>query len=271
MTYKLIKYYLLFLLTFSLVQVSFSQVNGGARHIALAGADEANNNDIFSLFNNPSGTAQISKSSFGLYYSPFPYGLKELANGNFAFLQPTNFGNFSLGFSTFGFDLFKENKFFIGYSNKILENFLIGFTSYLQNTTIKRYGSSNQLNVTLGGLFILSPSYSVGFSLHNPLRYSNSDYNQQLIYNLGISYFPNYLSSVNFSLNKEIDFPISLRCGVEYQIIKYLCLRIGTHSKPNCYSGGIGINYSFFTINYGVSSHQELGLTHQFDLITRIN
>lgn len=271
MIFKLVKCFCVFLLTFSFVQVSFAQTNAGAKHVALASSDEANNTDIFSIFNNPSGTSNISSRTAGFFYSPFPYGIKELASGNFALTQPTALGNFNVGFSTYGFELYKENKFVLGYSNKILENFLFGFSTYYQTTSIKRYGSSGQFNISLGGLFLLSPNINLGFSLQNPLRYSGSNINQPLIYNLGVSYFPIDLTTLNFSISKEIDFPISLRFGVEYSIFENIFIRIGTHNEPNIYSGGFGINYSLFTINYAITSHQELGLTHQFDVIIDID
>ena len=271
MIFNLIKCFCLLILTFGFMQISYAQVETGARHIALGGSDEANNNDIFSIFNNPAGTSNIASGKAGFFYSPFPFGIKELANGNFALTQPTSLGNFNIGLSTYGFELYKENKFVIGYSNKILENFLFGFTTYYQTAKIKRYGESGQFNFSLGGLFLLSPNINLGFSLHNPLRYSDSEINQPLIYNLGFSYFLMEQTSINFTICKEIDFPISLKFGVEYSILEYINLRIGTHNEPNIYSGGIGINYSLFTIDYAVTSHQELGFTHQFDVIIEFN
>jgi hypothetical protein len=259
------------LLSISFVQITYAQLNAGAGHIALANSDEANSSDIFSIFNNPSGTSSISVRTVGFFYSPFPYGIKELANGNFALTQPTTLGNFNIGFSTYGFELYKENKFVLGYSSKISENFLFGISSYFQTTSIKRYGSSGQFNFSLGGLFLLSPNLNLGFSLHNPIRYSDSHINQPLIYNLGVSYFPIDRTTLNFSISKEIEFPISIRFGVEYSIIENIFIRIGTHNEPNIYSGGFGINYSLFTINYAITSHQELGLTHQFDVIIDID
>lgn len=271
MIFNLIKYYFLFFLSFSYIQVSNAQVSEGSRHIALACSDEANNNEIFSIFNNPSGTSQISVRTIGFFYSPFPFGLKELAKGNFALTQPTSLGNFNLGFSTYGFELYKENKFVIGYSTKILGNFSLGFSTYFQTASIKRYGSSGRFNFSVGGLFLLTPNIHLGFSFHNPIRYTDSKIHQPLMYNLGISYFPIDKTSLNFSLSKEIYFPVSLRFGVEYSIIENILIRVGTHNEPNIYSGGIGINYSLFTFNYAVCSHQELGLTHQFDVIINID
>lgn len=51
----------------------------------------------------------------------------------------------------------------------------------------------------------------------------------------------------------------------------FLILRIGVSSEPDTYSGGFGIVYNFIQADYAVSSHPDLGLTHQFGLIVRFN
>ncbi len=248
-----------------------SQISGGANSISMANSDIAINSDVFSLFKNPAGLALNKNREIGIFYSPFPFGIKELANSNIVYLEPTSFGNFSAAINTYGFDLYKENQLRIGYSNQIVKDLYIGLSLYYHSVTIKRYGSSNQINFSIGSIFLLSDKLSLGFSLHNPLRFNNSKIILPLIYNLGISFEPLVNSFLNFSLTKEINFPLSTHFGIEYPIIKNLHLRIGTQTEPNLYSGGLGISYSLFTFNYAVNSHLELGLTHQFDIIIRLN
>ena len=267
----LIKYLFVFLLILCSSKKIHSQIVSSASSISLAESDIARSKNIFSIFKNPSGFALNDNREIGIFYSPFPFGIKELANGNIVFLEPSSFGNFGIGISTFGFDLYKENQFRLGYSNKIVENLYFGFAAYYHSVSIKRYGSSNQINISLGSIFILSERLSLGFSLQNPLRFPNSQIKLPLIYNLGISYEPLEKSSLNFSITKEINFPLSVHFGVEYPIIDILYLRIGTQTEPNLYAGGLGISYSVLTFNYAVNSHPELGLSHQLDLIIQLN
>lgn len=262
-----LKYFYIGIILLFLSTLYFAQYKPGARQIALAHSDIALSNDVFSLFNNPAGLAQLNSRQIGIYYSPSPFGLNELANGYIAFTEPTNFGNFNIGAMTYGYNLYKENHFIIGYSNHFLNNFLFGFTAFYNTVKIRRYGNTGQINLSFGGLFLLNKIVSLGFSVHNPLRYSSSKLELPLNYQFGISYIPAGLTSLNFSLSKDIDFPFEFHFGVEYPIIEFLILRVGAQNNPTLYNAGIGLSYSYFRINYSFSSHQELGLTHQFDLI----
>ena len=57
-----------------------------------------------------------------------------------------------------------------------------------------------------------------------------------------------------------------MRIGIDYEVIRYLNLRIGAMNEPSSFSAGIGINYSIFEIDYALFNHQDLGFTHQFGI-----
>jgi len=247
------------------------QTNAGARQAALAHSDIAISNNVFGIFNNPSSSANLNSREIGVFYSPSPFGVKELAHGNFAYIEPTSIGNFSIGASTYGFELYRENQFSLSYSTKVTEKILLGITTFYHDVKIDRYGSSGIFNIKFGGIFALNNNLSIGFSLHNPFRFLNSQIELPLVYNLGLSYTPIKNVNINLALFKELNFPVSVRFGIEYPLIKYLHLRIGVQNEPDLYSGGIGIIYTFLNLNYAVTSHPELGLTHLADLIIKLN
>src|SRR5664279_2159419 len=91
-----------FLIIVSIIPVSLGQMNPGAKQIAMANSDVALSDDVFSLFNNPAGLAQLNWRELGLYYSPAPFGLKELANGYIAYTEPLGFGSVGIGAMTYG-------------------------------------------------------------------------------------------------------------------------------------------------------------------------
>ena len=142
------KYSLIFLVIFSCTILA--QFQPGARQIALAHSDVALSNDVFALFGNPAGISQLSSNQVGIFYSPSPFGVKELANGFLAYNQPTTFGNFGVGFMIYGFELYKENRFQFGYSKMFYENFLLGITAFYQSINIKNYGDNGYFNFTVG-------------------------------------------------------------------------------------------------------------------------
>jgi hypothetical protein len=71
----------------------------------------------------------------------------------------------------------------------------------------------------------------------------------------------------NLGFEKDIRYNYSLQFGIEYNLIEYISLRSGFSNEPSRYSAGIGINYSYFSLDYAFFTHTDLGLTHQVGLI----
>lgn len=252
---------------------SAAQVSPGAKQIALSHSDAAQSNDVFALFGNPAGLAQISWREVGIYYSPSPFGINELANAYAAYIEPFSFGNISVGYMQYGFELYKENKIALSFSRNIDNNFFIGATALYQSLSIERYGSDNAVTINLGGLYYLSENTRIAMYAQNLFRATYGKESDQIpfIMGFGASHDFNSLITFNVSVEKEIDFDPSFRFGVEYSLIEYVTLRTGFMSEPSSYSVGLGIHYSFVTLDYAFFSHPDLGLTHQAGIIIDFN
>ncbi len=257
---------ILLLIVFAFFVNSNGQSLPGAEAVALSHSNTASAKNIFSLFTNPAGLSFIEKREIGIFYSPSPFGIAELSSGNFAYSEPTKIGNFSIGILHYGFDLYKENNFTFGYAKKFFNNVALGLTVSYNTVTIKNYGNSGTLNFSLGGNFKIHKNFDIGFSIINPLQNTEQD-NLSPLYNIGLAYYPLEKASVNVAVAKDWNFPFSFRFGVEYPLIKFLFLRLGIQNEPNTFSGGIGIPYSIFKLNYAFTSHQILGLSHYIDII----
>ena len=268
---KITTYFLFILLSIS--AISFGQDLPGARQVALTHSDISYSNDVFSLFNNPAGLALTKQREIGLYYSPSPYGLPELANANGAYCEPTQFGTFSAGFSIFGFELYKQTQIAVGYGRKIYDNFYIGGTAIYQNLTIKNYGSKGSFFLNVGGIGTISDQLGFGFAIENLTRTTVSNDANQIptVFwgGLHLKVVKEFIFSA--ALSKEIGYNPSIRLGVEYSILDFVRLRFGTHNEPNSYAGGFGVIYQFLQVDYAVTKHPDLGLTHQIGLIVRFN
>jgi hypothetical protein len=246
-----------------------AQINPGAKQISLSNSDVALSNDVFSLFNNPAGLAQLNWREVGIYYSPSPFGITELANGYVAYLEPTSFGSLSLGAMTYGFELYRESKLLLSYANRFQKKFFFGFTFNLHTVNIQNYGSDLSYYVNAGVLIYLLDNLRFGFYFDNLNRATFSSDKEQLptIIKAGFSYDALMDLALNFSIEKDIRYKPSFQFGVDYDLIENLSLRIGFSNNPANYSAGIGINYSLFNLDYAVFSHNDLGITHQFGLI----
>jgi hypothetical protein len=253
----------------SLTLSAYSQYNPGAKQISLSNSDVALSNDVFSIFNNPAGLSQMNWREVGIYYSPAPFGLSELANGYVAYHEPTSIGSFAVGGMSYGFDLYRESKFSIAYSYNYLNKFFVGATINYQTVSIQNYGNDGALFFNIGGLAYISNKFRLGFSLQNINRasFGNQDDQIPMVFNTGFSYDVDDELTLNFAVEKDIKYKASLQFGINYDIIEYLSLRTGFSNEPSKYSAGIGINYLMFSLDYAMFTHNDLGLTHQAGII----
>jgi len=264
-----LRYLTITLLSIFIGRASFSQINPGAKQISLSHSDVALSNDVFAIFNNPAGLSQMDWREVGVYYSPAPFGLTELANGYIAYNEPFPFGSISIGGMSYGFDLYKENKILAGFSYNYLNKFFCGIVFNFHTVSIKNYGKANAFYLNLGGLVYLSENIRWGFTIHNLNRatFGKEENQIPMIFSSGFSI--NILDNLSFNaaIEKDIILNASLRFGIEYEIIKNISIRTGFQNEPSLYSAGIGINYSFVGLDYAVFTHPDLGLTHQAGII----
>ena len=248
---------------------AYSQYNPGAKQISLSNSDVALSNDVFSLFNNPAGLSQMDWREVGIYYSPAPFGLSELANGYVAYHEPSSIGSFALGGMSYGFDLYRESKIILGYSYNYLNRFFAGIAVNYQTVSIHNYGNDGAFYLNLGGLAYISNNLRLGFSVQNINRatFGKDDDQIPVIINTGLSYDVIDELSINFALEKDIKYKPSIQFGINYDIIEFLSIRTGFANEPSKYSAGIGINYSMFSLDYAMFTHNDLGLTHQAGVI----
>ena len=267
------KLILIILTCILLMPSNYSQQNPGARQIALSNSDIAQSDDVFSVFNNPAGIGQIRWREIGVFYSPEPFGLSELANAFAAYNEPFNFGSVAIGVMTYGFELYRESKVTIGFSYKNGDNIYFGTAINYQAVSIKNYGSKNSFLFDIGLLAYMTDDLRIGFSYKNITRSSYGFQGDELpvVLNSGLSYQIIKNCNVNIAIEKDIRFPVSPRFGIEYQVIKQLTIRTGYSKEPVRYSFGVGINISIFRFNYALLSHQQLGMTHQIGLIVSFN
>jgi len=247
----------------------FAQFNPGAKQISLSHSDVAAANDVFALFSNPSGLSQLNWREVGLYYSPAPFGLSELANGYVAYIEPFSFGSVALGGMTYGFELYRESKISLGYSYNYDNKFFAGGVINYHSYSIQKYGSKGVFYFNLGGLAYITNDIRWGFAIENINRATLASEDDQIpmVFSTGFSYDVINTFTLNLALEKDIRYNPSVKLGIDYDIIQYISLRAGIANEPSTFSAGVGINYSIFSLDYALFNHQDLGLTHQAGII----
>jgi hypothetical protein len=250
---------------------SFPQSKPGARQVALAHSNISFDNDAFSLFNNSSGLSLVGSREIGFYFSPSPFGIKELSNAYGVYCEPTKFGSLGAGFSTYGFELYRETSIIIGYAKKISNIFSAGGSLLYKNISIKNYGNSSAFILNAGAILSISNEIGFGASLQNLAQSSIGNESDMLPTIISAGFHLQLVEELLFTLGieKETRFKPSLRFGTEYTPIEYISLRIGTSNEPNTFSLGIGIHYNYFHFDYARTNNADLGNSHQFAILIR--
>ncbi len=247
----------------------YCQFYPGAEQISLSNSCTAKEKNVFSLFNNVACLQQINKSELGIYYSPSPFGLKELSNAFIAYADSFSFGRLAVGAMYYGFELYNEEKAVLGYANKIYDGLYIGIALNIHTVSIKNYGKDAAFYLNSGLTVNITDRLLWGFSLSNINKATFGSEKDQIpsVIKSGLSYNPMENLTFTCAFEKETYYTENISFGIEYDIIEILSLRSGFSSRIPNYSGGIGIHYSVFNLNYAFVYHSDLGFTHQTDLI----
>ncbi len=240
-----------------------------ARQEALANSSVAMANDVFAIFNNPGGIAQLKKIQVGAFYLPAPFGFKELSSQFVALELPLGSGNLGVGAMNYGFNLYRLMKLNLTFARSFLNKYFVGCGFSFYSLKISGYGNKTNFTFNLGFVALLRNYLKAGFSISNLFHQSFLKKFKSIptIINFGIAYIPFKSLIVTFALCKDLDYPVSMRVGIEYNLLKYIFLRIGTRNYPDAFTAGIGVKFKWFRFDVAVFTHSYFPLTEQASLI----
>jgi len=247
--------------------VSFAQFENtdiGARQVSLNGAFTSLADNSFAIFYNPSGLGQTKYREFALFYSPAPYGLTDLSTAAITYSEPFKFGTIGAAFKTYGFELYRENTFTASYANDFRKIMYIGANLNIYNLSIQNYNSATAPGIDIGAMAYLAKFLQWGFIGKNITGTKIGESKEKItqVYRTGFTYQPLDYLRIATECEKDVRYPVSIRGGLEYNVIEYIDLRFGAGSEPSVFSAGIGINYDLFSFDYGFSKSEDLGFTH---------
>lgn len=245
---------------------------GGARNLALGRASTALGGDVWGL-QNPASGAAIQESAAGLFASQ-AFGLAELRVAAVAVAHPMPFGTLVGGARTYGFDDFREKVFGIGFARPIpvsaTRHLHAGLALRHTSVSIPEFMSTGTLGVSAGLLVDLVPGLTFGASATNLNRpeLSPADPLESRL-DAGLAFRPHEQALVLAAVSKDIDFPLSVRAGLEVQPVEVLFLRAGFSTEPSRFSGGVGVSLGLLRADIAAEWHDVLGLTPAFELGVR--
>src|SRR6056297_985055 len=242
----------------------------GAKSISMGQAGVALPESEWSIFNN---TALLSTERNTVSFYGFRYiGLSEITDMAAAATVQTKAGTIGAGVHRYGFNLFHENRFLLTYKDR-RDKFHYGLSvSYNHVFQGKDYGSAAAFGLNLGLAAEITESFWMGARATNVNQPSYGDTNEELPRELaaGLSFQPSSSAQITAEIVKDINFPLSFRTGLEFEIFTSFFTRAGISTKPSTYAFGFGYGTERWAVNFALQQHNPLGMSPALDLSIRI-
>lgn len=246
--------------------VLYSQNSMGAKMISMGQAGVALPGSEWSLFSN---SALLPTQQNNISFYRFRYvGIAEITDLAMVANLQTRFGSAGLGIHHYGFNLFSENRYLIGFKSSV-QMFHYGVTaSYYHVSQGGDYGSAGAIGIDIGIAAELMDGLWIGAGATN-LNYptfGKSDEALPRALSMGFSYHLTEKSIISMEALKDVMFPLSLRSGLQVELISSFFARAGFTTNPETYSLGFGFESDRWSVNVGVQQHNPLGLSPALDL-----
>lgn len=220
--------------------------------------------DEWSIFNNIGALATLKDVKVGFTYDAHP-SFKPFNKAAMVFVIPLEVGVAGLGVYRTGDNLYNEQILTAGFSSKFGLASLGIKLNYIQYN-VDGFGRKGVFSLSFGGVAELTPRLSVGayiVNLNQP-KLSIIDDNRlptQLI--AGISFKASGKVIIATELEKDLDYPLMWKSGMECQIHKKFTVRTGFNVSPTGGFMGFGFNPRKFTLDYACQYRFNLGMRHQ--------
>lgn len=246
--------------------LAMGQNSMGAKLVSMGQAGVALPNSEWSLFSN---SALLPTKGNSVSFYRFRYvGISEITDMTAVFNFQNRLGTAGFAIHRYGFNLFSENRLIFGFK-KSFGTFHAGVsTSYYHVSQGGDYGSAGAFGIDIGiaaelaeGLWIGARATNVNYP-----SYGNSNEILPRDLSMGFSYQLAENTLLSMEAMKDVMFPLSLRSGLQIELIQSLFIRAGFTSSPETYSVGFGYSPDRWSVNIGVQQHNPLGLSPALDL-----
>lgn len=235
----------------------------GSESAALAGISVVLENP-WAAAGNPAGLAGYGKLSVGTGLEQL-FLLKGLGNYALVVTIPSDNGTFGTCMEYEGYKTFSKETFILSYGRKFNQSFSAGAgLFYILQKAGDRYKSLHQVSYSLGFKYDISDKFCVAFSAFNPFNiyYKSASYaSLPAVFKLGLGYRPSSSLALMTEMEKDLDYPVAVRIGCEFNAGDRFFIRGGLKFLPAEFSLGAGFLLNRLLIGIAAAYHQYLGCT----------
>jgi hypothetical protein len=219
--------------------------------------------DVWAYHHNPASLVGVTKLGVGISYEN-RFLLKELQTQSLTIAIPLKKGVISAGAQSFGYTQFRTLKAGVGYSLKLSEIFALGVQMNVHQFRLGQgYGNTLKATGEAGLLAQVNPKWHIGFAVVNASRVQLSEYQEDrltTVMRLGSSYKFSDKLLVCVEGEKNVDFPLRGKAGIEYSPITHLSFRSGFSTQPIEVNAGVGYAFKgIYFLDFGSAFTQQLG------------
>ncbi len=242
----------------------------GSRAAALGNATVALA-DIYALHYNTAALAQadtLFSVSFGATKN---FNIEGFSTQVFQIVLPVK--NVMTGFALkrSGDALYNETKVIGGFAHQVRNVALGGSIQFFQ-VGIKDYGTKSNVLFDFGGLITFSRQLKVGAYMYNLTQAElkgDAGVAEPLpvVMKAGLAYQPILKVLVLYELNKQVQYSVCHKLGLEYMLSGWCKVRGGLNTNPYRYHAGFGVRKSFFDLDLSFQWNKILGNTGGLTLV----
>lgn len=252
--------FLLLFFFFNVIAQNHAPSAAGAKGLAM-GNVRTISTDATSLLGNQAGLAHLTKMN-AFVFGENRFLLPDVNQFSAGFALPTASGTFGLAMQYFGFEGYNEQKIGLAYARKLTKKLFIGMQMDYLNLRIPEYGNSGKLTFEVGVQAQISPKLMIGTHIFSPITIDWNETDIVLtVFAIGASYQPTKKLTLSTEVEKDFEYPLNVKFGLDYQIIQPLSLRVGLTTFPIQNTFGVGLHLKKMTIDIASTFHPTLGVS----------
>jgi len=219
----------------------------------------------WTAFNNPALISYIDKAEIGIQYEN-RFIIKELSTKSFNAAYATDFVNTGLSFSYFGYSLYHEMLFGLGFARNFSDKFALGVQfNYLNAFFLASNNYKGSFFPQIGLNICLSPIFNLAFNTFNPFQANiKNEFTIKRIpsvFSLGTAYYFSDELVWRIQIDKEISSSYRFATGFDYEMLHFLKIKIGTYFNDYLVPClGMGFKMSSFNFDLNGEFHPLLGV-----------
>lgn len=254
---------------FACLHIILIAQDSGARSSAM-GDLKLGLSDLFSAVNNQAMLPEIRTFTVGINVHN-QYLIKNLNTGSLAIAIPVGNGTVAFNFTSYGYQLYRENKLGLSYALALSPSFSLGVALNYHSLRLgEGLGMEYSFYPDIGLNYKPTDKLNIGIQFQNltlSKKVKQLDELWPASGRLGLIYFINDKLLIGIQGNIYTDHPFEINSGLEYTFSDHFSFRFGFASQPNRASLGIGFRLKLFQIDLTSSYQANLGFTPSINLI----